>query len=86
MTTPLLTLLIAAMPIAVLSAWLDHAWRERHPKQISTTEWLRRMRALPPSVPPKRLQKGAVGVSYPERAEKAKKPNLAVVSRKNGTK
>ena len=86
MTTPLLIFLIAAVPIAAVSAWLDHIYRKRHPKQISTTEWLRRMRALPPSVPPKRLQNGAVGVSYPERAEKAKKPKLAVVSRKNGTK
>lgn len=56
MTTPLLILLIAAAPIAGLSAWLDHIYRKRHPKQISTSEWLRRMRALEPGVPPKRLQ------------------------------
>jgi hypothetical protein len=86
MTTPLLTLLIAAMPIAVLSAWIDHAWRKRHPKQISTTEWLRRMRALEPGAPPKRLQEGAPGVSYPERAEKAKKLALVKPARKTGTK
>jgi hypothetical protein len=86
MTTPLLTLLIAAMPIAVLSAWIDHAWRKRHPKQISTTEWLRRMRALDPGVPPVRRYEGAVGVSTPERPVKAKKLALVKPARKTGTK
>lgn len=86
MTTPLLILLIAAVPVAVVSAWLDHAWRKRHPKQISTSEWLRRMRALEPGVPPKRLQEGAAGVSTPERPVKAKKLTLVVKpARKNGT-
>jgi hypothetical protein len=86
MTTPLLYLLIAAVPIAGLSAWLDHIWRKHHPKQISTSEWLRRMRALEPGVPPKRLQEGAVGVSSSKRAERPRKPKLAVVPRKNGTR
>jgi hypothetical protein len=86
MTPPLLILLISAVPVAVLSAWLDHAWRKRHPKQISTTEWLRRMRALPLSVPPVRRYEGAVGVSSSKRAERLRKPKLAVVPRKNGTR
>jgi len=86
MTTPLLILLIAAVPIAAVSAWLDHAWRKRHPKQISTSEWLRRMRALEPGVPPKRTYEGAEGVSYPERLEEEHE-TLALVkpARKTGT-
>jgi hypothetical protein len=86
MTTPLLILLIAAVPIAAVSAWLDHAWRKRHPKQISTSEWVRRMRALPPSVPPVRRYEGAAGVAYPERP-KRRVDKLALVkpARKNGT-
>jgi hypothetical protein len=86
MTTPLLYLLIAAVPLAGLSAWLDHVWRKRHPKQISTSEWLRRMRSLPPSAPPVLRYKGAAGVSTPERPVKAKKLALVKPARKNGTK
>ena len=86
MTTPLLILLIAAAPIAGLSAWLDHIYRKRHPKQISTAEWLRRMRALEPGVPPVRRYEGAVGVSTPERPVRDKKLALVVKpARKNGT-
>jgi hypothetical protein len=71
MTTPLLILLIAAVPIAGLSAWLDHIWRKRHPKQISTSEWLRRMCALEPGVPPVRRYEGAEGISHPVRPKRA---------------
>jgi hypothetical protein len=88
MTTSLLYLLIAAVPIVILSAWLDYHWRKRHPKQISTSEWLRRMRTLKPSVPPVRRYEGAAGVSTPERPKRAIKPKLALVkpARKTGTK
>ena len=85
MTTPLLILLIAAVPVVAVSARLDYLWRKRHPKQISTSEWLRRMRSLEPSVPPKLMQKGAAGVSYPERSKRAVKARLALVPRKTGT-
>jgi hypothetical protein len=81
MTTPLLYLLIAAVPRAGRSAR-----RKRHPKQISTSEWLRRMRSLPPSAPPVLRYKGAAGVSTPERPVKAKKLALVKPARKNGTK
>ena len=88
MTTPLFYLLIAAVPIVILSAWLDYHWRKRHPKQISTSEWLRRMRSLELGVPPVRRYEGAVGVSTPERPKRAIKPKLALVkpNRKTGTR
>ena len=77
-------LVLAAVPLAVLSAWLDYRWRERHPKQISTSEWLRRMRSLPPCAPPVRRYEGAEGISRPVRQKRAVKRKLAVVPRKTG--
>jgi hypothetical protein len=84
MTIPLLCIIIAAVPVAILCAWLDHAWREQQ-KQISTSEWLRRMRSLPPSAPPVRLQEGSEGISRPVRSKRAVRPKRARVkpTRKN---
>jgi hypothetical protein len=61
--TPLFYLILASVPVASVSAWIDYCWRQRHPKQISTSEWLRRMRTLEPGAPPVRRYDGAEGIS-----------------------
>lgn len=81
MSYPLLYLATAAIPLISLIGLAAHVWRQRHPQDLTTTQWREEMRKLEPSNPPqfrnKHVSKGAPGVCYPEK----KMTKIAVVKR-----
>lgn len=57
MTAPALYILIGAIPLVILAAWMDYRRRASH-RHMSTTEWRKCMAALEPGKPPVRTMDG----------------------------
>jgi hypothetical protein len=84
----ILLIALLAIPLIILAALWDHAYRKRHPKTATASEWREGMARLDAEMPlpaprfrSKHCAKGAPGVSFPEPKRKPE-PKIAVIGKK----